>query len=80
MSAKPVPTPWDMSNQEKQMPSQETKWYKDVRLVQMLDEMRQKNLAFMAQCYFCDQKSEGIKSIGYQLFPVCPNHESPNPD
>lgn len=59
------------------MPSQETKWYKDVRLVQMLDEMRQKNLAFMAKCYFCDQKSEGIKAIGYQLFPVCPNHESP---
>lgn len=62
------------------MPSQNTQWYKDVRLVQLLDDMRQRNLAFMAKCYFCDQKSEGIKAIGYQLFPVCPNHDPLNGD
>ena len=62
------------------MPSQETQWYKDVRLVQYLDEMRRRNMAFMAKCYFCDQKSEGIKAIDYRLYPVCPNHDIPNKD
>jgi hypothetical protein len=56
------------------MPSQHTQWYKDVRLVQLLDDMRQRNLALMAKCYLCKEKSEGIKAIGYQLFPVCSNH------
>ena len=62
------------------MPSQETQWYKDVRLIQMLDDMRRKNMAFMATCHFCDQKSEGIKAIEYRLYPVCPNHNIPNGD
>jgi len=60
------------------MPSQNTQWYKDVRLIQMLDEMRKRNMAFMAKCYFCDEKSEGIKAVGYKLFPVCPNHANPD--
>ena len=60
------------------MPSQNTQWYKDVRLIQMLDEMRKRNMAFMAKCYFCDEKSEGIKAVGYKLYPVCPNHNTIN--
>jgi len=62
------------------MPSQETQWYKDVRLIQYLDEMRRRNMAFMAKCYFCDQKSEGIKAIDYKLYPVCPKHDLPSGD
>jgi len=63
------------------MPSQETQWYKDVRLIQYLDEMRQRNMAFMAKCYFCNEKSHGIKAIEYRLYPVCPNHDNtPNGD
>lgn len=58
------------------MPSQQTKWYKDERLVTMLDEVRKRNQAFMAICYLCNEKSEGIKAIGHQLFPVCSNHQS----
>jgi hypothetical protein len=58
------------------MPSDQTKWYKDVRLIEALDVLRKRNLDFMAKCYFCGKKSQGIKAIGYQLFAVCPNHES----
>ena len=57
------------------MPSQ---WYKDPGLIAYLDSLRKKNVEFMAKCYFCNQKSEGIEAIGYRLYPVCPNH--PNPD
>ena len=62
------------------MPSQETKWYEDVRLVQMLDEQRRRNKTFFSKCYFCDQKSHGIKAIDYRLYAVCPNHDSLNHD
>jgi hypothetical protein len=62
------------------MPSQETQWYKDVRLIQMLDDMRKQKMAFMAKCYFCGQKSEGIKAVDYRLYAVCPNHDVPNKD
>lgn len=57
------------------MPSQHTQWYKDVRLVQALDELRQRNYGFMAKCYFCGDKSIGIKAIEEKLFSVCANHE-----
>lgn len=69
-----------MSNQDLSMPSQETRWFKDKAMVEFLDGLRQSGQAYMSQCYFCDQKSHGIKAIGYQLFPVCPNHDSPNHD
>jgi hypothetical protein len=62
------------------MPSQETQWFRDVRLIEYLDSMRQKNMAFMSKCYFCDQKSHGIKAIDYRLYAVCPNHDSIEPD
>ena len=56
------------------MPSQNTKWYKDTRLVQYLDEMRRLNLEFMSECYMCGQKSEGIKAVKEKLHPVCGTH------
>ena len=62
------------------MPSQQTQWYKDVRLIQMLDEMRKRNKTLWSKCYFCDQKSQGIKSIDYRLYAVCPDHDSIKPD
>lgn len=58
------------------MPSQNTKWYKDVRLIEALDAMRMRNEAFMAKCYFCGTKSIGIKAIEEKLFPVCSDHEN----
>ena len=58
------------------MPSQETKWYKDPRLVAYLDEMRQRNLEFMSKCHLCDAKSDGIKAIKEKLYPVCSNHQN----
>jgi len=57
------------------MPSQHTKWYKDVRLIEALDRMRQSNLDFMSKCYFCGAKSIEIKSIKEQLFSVCESHQ-----
>ena len=60
------------------MPSQHTQWYKDQRLVEALDKIRKNGQAFMAVCYFCSKKSEGIKSIGHRLYPVCSNHETLN--
>jgi hypothetical protein len=58
------------------MASQNTKWFKDIRLIQALDEMRQKNLAFMSYCYFCDAKSIDIEAISEKLYPVCQNHKN----
>lgn len=58
------------------MPSQYTQWYKDQRLIEALDKIRQSGQAFMAICYFCKEKSEGIKSIGHRLYPVCSDHEN----
>jgi hypothetical protein len=58
------------------MPSQNTKWYKDVQLIQALDAMRLRNMDFMSKCYFCGAKSIGIKAIEEKLFAVCSNHES----
>ena len=60
------------------MPSQETKWYQDVRLIQLLDDMRRQKLAFMSKCYFCNEKSHGIKAIDYRLYAVCPDHDKPD--
>lgn len=57
------------------MPSQNTIWYKDVQLIQYLDELRQRNLGFMAKCYFCGDKSIGIKAIAEKLYSVCSDHE-----
>ena len=57
------------------MPSQYTKWYKDVQLIQYLDDLRQRNLGFMAKCYFCGAKSIGIKAIQEKLFSVCSDHQ-----
>jgi hypothetical protein len=60
------------------MPSQESKWYKDIRLIKALDEIRQKNLAFMSYCYCCDAKSIGIKAVKEKLYPVCEKHDQEN--
>ena len=60
------------------MPSQESKWYKDIRLIKALDEIRQKNLAFMSYCYYCDAKSIGIKAVKEKLYPVCEKHDQEN--
>lgn len=57
------------------MPSQNTKWYKDVRLIQALDAMRMRNEAFMAKCFFCGDKSIGIKAIQEKLYSVCSDHQ-----
>lgn len=57
------------------MPSQNTQWYKDVKLIEALDRIRQSNLDFMSKCYFCGAKSIGIKAIQEKLFSVCANHE-----
>lgn len=57
------------------MPSQNTQWYKDVRLIEALDDLRQRNYGFMAKCYFCGAKSIGIKAIEEKLFSVCLEHE-----
>lgn len=62
------------------MPSQETKWYKDVQLIQALDQMRQRNLDFMSKCYFCGAKSIGIKAIQEKLYSVCEKHEDKKSD
>jgi hypothetical protein len=58
------------------MPSQNTQWYKDVRLIEALDVMRQRNMDFMSKCYFCGAKSIGIKAIQEKLFSVCSEHEN----
>ena len=57
------------------MPSQNTKWYKDVQLIQALDNLRQHNLDFMSKCYFCGAKSIGIKAIQEKLYSVCNDHQ-----
>jgi len=57
------------------MPSQNTIWYKDARLIQSLDILRQRNLGFMAYCYFCGAKSIAIKAIDEKLFSVCEEHQ-----
>ena len=56
------------------MPSQETKWYKDVRLIQALDDLRRQKLGFMSKCFFCGDISIGIKAIEEKLYSVCENH------
>jgi len=60
------------------MPSQNTKWYKDVKLIQALDKMRQSNLDFMSKCYFCGAKSIGIKAVSEKLYSVCEDHGDTN--
>lgn len=56
------------------MPSQETKWFKDVQLIQALDNLRLRNMDFMSKCYFCGAKSIGIKAIEEKLYSVCSDH------
>lgn len=58
------------------MPSQETRWYKDIALIEALDRMRQANLDFMSKCYFCGGKSIGIKAIEEKLYSVCSDHQN----
>ncbi len=62
------------------MPSQNTQWYKDVRLIEALDAIRQRDMAFMSKCYFCGAKSIGIKAVQEKLYSVCPDHEYPAVD
>lgn len=62
------------------MPSQETKWYKDLRLIEALDQLRQKNYGFMSKCYFCGGKSIGIKAIQEKLYSVCNDHQDKRDD
>jgi len=56
------------------MPSQNTKWYKDVQLIQYLDDMRLRNYGFMSKCYFCGAKSTGIEAVKEKLYSVCEDH------
>jgi hypothetical protein len=56
------------------MASQNTKWYKDMRLIEALDQMRQRNMAFMSYCYFCGAKSTGIEAVKEKLYSVCEEH------
>ena len=56
------------------MPSQETQWYKDIKLIEALDNMRQRNMDFMAKCFFCGAKSIGIKAVEEKLYSVCEEH------
>jgi hypothetical protein len=56
------------------MASQNTKWYKDMRLIEALDQMRQCNMAFMSYCYFCGAKSTGIEAVKEKLYSVCEEH------
>ena len=60
------------------MPSQHTQWYKDVRLIEALDQMRQRDLGFMSKCYFCGAKSIGIESVKEKLYSVCEDHGDTN--
>ena len=62
------------------MPSQNTQWYKDVRLIQALDQLRQRNMDFMSKCYFCGAKSIGIKAIQEKLYSVCDSHQDREDD
>ena len=62
------------------MPSQNTQWYKDVRLIQYLDQLRQRNYGFMSKCYFCAEKSIGIKAIQEKLYSVCDSHQDKKDD
>ena len=57
------------------IPSQYTQWHKDVRLIEALDQMRQRNYGFMSKCYFCGAKSIGIKAIQEKLYSVCATHQ-----
>ena len=58
------------------MPNKNTQWYKDSRLIEALDQIRQRNMGFMSYCYFCGDKSIAIKAVQEKLFSVCGNHES----
>ena len=49
-------------------------WHEDVQLINELDNLRQRKLGFMQQCYFCNKDSEGIKSIDEKLYAVCSDH------
>ncbi len=56
-----------------------TKWHKDSRLIEALDNMRLRNEKFMSICFFCDAKSIGIKAIAEKLYPVCQDHQTVSP-
>ena len=58
----------------------DTKWSEDIRLIEALDQMRQRNLGFMTNCYFCGAKSIGIKAISDKLYSVCPDHQNQTVD
>ena len=40
----------------------------------MLDQIRQKNKAYMSICYICGNKSIGIVAKGYSIYPACSDH------
>lgn len=54
-----------------------TKWHEDVELIKALDELRQRKLGFMANCFFCGAKSIGIKAVSEKLYSVCEDHKDP---
>jgi len=60
------------------MPSQNTQWYKDTRLIEALDQIRQRNIGFMSYCYYCGAKSTGIKAVKEKLFAACDKHQENN--
>lgn len=52
-----------------------TSWSEDIRLIEALDAIRQRDMAFMSKCYFCGDNSIGIKAIEEKLYSVCGEHE-----
>jgi hypothetical protein len=57
-----------------------SQWSKDIRLIEALDQIRQRNQAFMSYCYFCGDKSTTITAIKEKLYPVCSTHEDSRVD
>mgnify|MGYP006267382361 CR=1 FL=1 len=40
-----------------------------------LEFLRKKNKQFMSKCFYCDRFAITIKADGYNIYPVCKNHD-----
>ena len=49
-------------------------YIKNPHMKAMLDQIRQKNKAYMSICYICGNKSIGIVAKGYSIYPACSDH------
>jgi hypothetical protein len=49
-------------------------WQEDIRLIELLDDLRQRGIGFMKGCYFCGAKSVAIKAVEEKLYSVCDKH------